>query len=695
MEYEKKARSELRKQAETKLAAEATGSSKLSSQDSQTLIHELRTHQIELEMQNEELRRSEHALTTARDKYSDLYDFAPVGYVTINEKGLTLQANLTLADLLEIERDLLINQPFSTFIAAEDQDIFYHHRRAVLTSSTQQCCEIQLKKESGETFWARFESTVAKYAGETDQQLLMTVSDISSRKQAEKMMEAYEKKLLMLSSSVEQTSDAIIITDSEGTIQYINPAFSILTGYSEQETIGQNPRFLKSGVQSDAFYQEMWEQLGGGRAWYGRTVDKKKDGSFYPAMLTISPVKNESGEIVNYVGIQQDLSKHENLEAQFHQAQKMEAIGTLVGGIAHDFNNMLAGITGNLYLAKTKSKDQPEVIDRLNSVEQLSFRAASMIQQLLTFARKGRVDMKLLPLIPFIKETLKFLRTSVPENIDIRQNICSDSIQIKGDSTQLHQVLMNLINNARDALEGIENPHINVNIELFNADALFVEKHPYFEAEAYARISIEDNGCGIPAYQLKHLFEPFFTTKEPGKGTGLGLAMVFGAIKTHHGFVEVESAPDTGSTFHVYIPIVEDKEFIYLPHQHEVREGNGETILFVDDDKNVRDTNIEILKSLNYKVFEASDGLQAVDMFITHQNEINLIIMDLVMPKFGGVEAFNRIREVQADIKVIFSTGYDKTERLNNQIPLGNFVILSKPHSIEQLSTIIREQLSS
>jgi len=252
----------------------------------------------------------------------------------------------------------------------------------------------------------------------------------------------------------------------------------------------------------------------------------------------------------------EDMEKIRTDQEKNIEARKMEALGTLVGGIAHDFNNMLAGMTGNLYLAKQKLRNNPEAVRNLDNIEKLSRRAADMIQQLLAFARKGMVNMKETPLAPFVKETIKFLRASVPENIHLHQYICNDALPVRADATQIHQVLMNLVNNACDATEGVDEPRIFIRLQAFETDDAFMKRHACFKPGRYAYLSVRDNGCGIPEARIKTVFEPFFTTKAVGKGTGLGLSMVFGAIKTHHGFVDVESIEGEGSTFHIYIPLL-------------------------------------------------------------------------------------------------------------------------------------------
>jgi len=505
--------------------------------------------------------------------------------------------------------------------------------------------------------------------------------------------EIRDAMLNKLSQAIDHAGSSMLITNCDGIIEYVNPAFTTLTGYSAKEAIGNTPRILKSGKQDASFYKSMWHTISSGLVWQGKVVDQKKDGSLFPAMLNIAPIKDSDGSITYFVGSHADLSELEDMEAQFRQAQKMEAVGTLVGGIAHDFNNMLAGMTGNLYLARLHVEDLPDVVQKLDHIEQLARRAADMIQQLLTFARKDRVSFKRMPFTQFIKETLKFLRPSVPENIAMHQDICCESLSIEGDGTQLHQVLMNLINNARDALEDVASPCITTRLEAFHADAAWTEHHAEVSPGLYAHLSVADNGCGISEQQVEHLFEPFFTTKDVGKGTGLGLAMVFGAIKTHHGFVDVESIEGKGSTFHVYLPLPEPKEVVALSatDDGEVREGEGETILLADDEQHIIETGKEVLESLGYQVLTARNGQQAVELFKANADAIDLCLFDIVMPVMGGDQASHKIRQMNPEMKIIFATGYDK----NTQDHLEGEAVLSKPFSVVEMSQVIRQQLDN
>ncbi len=386
--------------------------------------------------------------------------------------------------------------------------------------------------------------------------------------------------------------------------------------------------------------------------------------------------------------------EHEELEEQLLQSQKMEAIGSLVGGIAHEFNNMLAGMTGNLFLAKKEIADFPHVIKKLDNVETLSFKASAMIKKLLIFARKDAIEKKPFDLTSFINDISNLNAASIPKNIAFQTQLCSDRLVVNGDATQLQQILINLLNNASDAVENRQNPTVSLSLEAMEADKKFISNHPDIESSSLVRLIVKDNGCGISSSDKEHIFEPFFTTKEIGQGTGLGLSMAYGAIQNLGGLIEVESTLGQGSSFHIYLPRI--KEEVIASSSVERLEtclGKDELILLVDDNLDIRTTSREVLESLNYRVMEASDGLQAIDIFSANHNDIALILMDVVMPKMGGVQAAACIEETDPNSKIIFASGYDKNNNLKNEMPSEEYPILSKPYNIAILSQMIRDQL--
>ncbi|HXH71720.1 MAG TPA: response regulator [Mariprofundaceae bacterium] len=386
----------------------------------------------------------------------------------------------------------------------------------------------------------------------------------------------------------------------------------------------------------------------------------------------------------------------EAMQKNFMQAQKMEAIGTLVGGIAHDFNNMLSGITANLYMLQHKVQDE-EIKKRLERIDKLVMHAADMIRQMLTFARKDNITLSRFELKSFIKEAFKLARLSIPAEVRTQLNYPPEGeMCINGEATQLQQVLMNLMNNARDALEGVENPLITVELSDYIPDGHFRMKYPDKDAPHYALLTIRDNGTGIPAEQQHRIFEPFFTTKEEGKGTGLGLAMTYGAVQSHNGVIEVESIPKLGTSFHIYLPLTKTETETASEEtatDTAMPQGNGETILLVDDDEYLRESTRELLEQMNYRIIEAGNGREAVAIFQQRSQEIDLTIMDIAMPEMGGVRASKMIREFDPDAHVIFITGYDKYNTLGQSVISDWNDLVYKPLNIASLGKAIQKHL--
>ncbi|MDX8383689.1 MAG: ATP-binding protein, partial [Ghiorsea sp.] len=388
-----------------------------------------------------------------------------------------------------------------------------------------------------------------------------------------------------------------------------------------------------------------------------------------------------------------------NTKEQFYQAQKMESLGTLVGGISHDFNNMLSGINANLFLIQRQTKDLPKVQLKLDDIEKLVFHAADMIKQLLTFARKDKVEMKNFDMSPFLAEAIKLAEVPLPPRMRLQQDLCSKPLPMQGNATQLQQVMMNLVNNARDALSGHHKPIIHIHLALLQ-DALEQRNHhPNLQGE-WIYLSVRDNGSGIAKDKLEHIFEPFFSTKKEGEGTGLGLAMCYGAIQSHGGVIEVDSEVEVGTSFHIYLPLGEATAApANTGSVGSSLSGHGEKILLVDDDDSLRDAHSDVLESLGYAVIEACNGLEAIKLYAEQGEAIDLVIMDIMMPEMGGMKAAQHILIMNPDVNIFFATGYDKdssTERFDSRelTQLDAIKRLSKPFTIEVLSKMIRAELA-
>ncbi len=650
-------------------------------------IHRNIEQNIELRIQSE---RQENIILQKKLEQKTILDHVPVGIWLVGVDGKYRFVNKTFCDAIGVNE--------SEFLSAEHlADILGEQAAANCLTSNRECLEQNGPHISREILTFAdgrehlMEVTKAQVRDETGKVTGITgiALDITDRQIA-------EERLRILSRAVEQAGESIVITDRDGTIEYVNPAFTEITGYDPGEAIGNNPRILKSGTQEADFYENLWKTIVDGKVWSSPMVERRKDGSLYPAAMSIAPIFDDNHEISHYVGIQQDMTEHHNLEEQLRQSQKMEALGTLVGGIAHDFNNMLLGIAGNVFLAMGEVEHYPETVEKLKTVEETAFRAAEMIQQLLLFSRKGQLVMQPFGLTSFLNNNLGLIRKSIPENIDFQRDICAEELTLTGDATQLEQVVMNLLNNARDAVENVPDPVIRLTLGEYKVDEEFRDDHPEVKGDLLAHIMVADNGSGISAENMKHIFEPFYTTKDVGEGTGLGLAMCYGSVRSHGGTIVVESSPGEGSRFHIYLPMNDERELL-VSKEVSVKPvpGKGEYILVVDDNSFVRKTTKEFLERLGYKTLVASDGLESVKVFKANKDKVNLVIMDVVMPRLGGVKAIQRMRKICPELKVIYATGYDKDKTLEKEMSIREDVIVSKPYSMEILSKVIRDLLES
>ncbi|OIO71587.1 MAG: hypothetical protein AUJ57_07025 [Zetaproteobacteria bacterium CG1_02_53_45] len=344
---------------------------------------------------------------------------------------------------------------------------------------------------------------------------------------------------------------------------------------------------------------------------------------------------------------------------------------------------------------KRKVNDPLAVTENLENIESVSHRAAEIVRQLLTFARKDSVTMHSVPLNAFINESLKLARSAIPDNISAVSDISGQKMVMKGDATQLQQVIMNLINNARDAVEDSADPRIKVSLSLYEPDAAFLHKHPEVTGGELAHLSVADNGSGIPTELIDKVFEPFFTTKSVGKGTGLGLAMVYGAVQRHNGVLEIDSISGEGTTVHVYLPAVHERRQEGREVKQESITGQGEMILLVDDEVMILETVGTVLRRLGYRVVERTNGQEAFDYYRDHRREIAIVISDVLMPVLGGIELVQAIRKLDSHVPVILMTGYDASGRAEQIGDVDHCALLNKPAPIADLSLLIREMIQA
>jgi len=529
-------------------------------------------------------------------------------------------------------------------------------------------------------------------------QLNDELEDRVSERTAE--LEAQTRQLQQFLQAIEQSAEAFIITDRSGKVEYVNPAFETINGYSPEEVKGRTLALINSGKHDSEFFHAIWSALRSGQVWEGTIINRRKDGSEYPALMTIVPIQHD-GKIEFYAAIQQDMSEYEKLEAQFRQAQKMEALGTMVGGIAHDFNNMLAGLLMHIYLAK-KNISKPELaLEKLEMAEQLGYQAAKMLKDMLIFSRDEEGKQETLNLNEMLQDSMRMLRVSIPEHIDLKLELCDQDLSVMCDVTHFQQMMMNLLNNARDAMLDQPEGRIYIRLENFVPGQDFADEHPDFHHESMAKLSIGDNGSGMPKEVRAKVFDPFFTTKAAGHGTGLGLSMVFGCIQNHGGLIEVESELGAGTCFHIYLPLVEQVSSINVSENDAVAHGNGELILVADDNEMISRLLAETLAALNYRTLCATDGEEALRLFDENMKDengmpIRLAILDMVMPKMSGHEVGRRIRQSAPALPLMFASGHSKEEPDRQDMEIfENCVLVEKPFKLKSLASGIRALLQT
>lgn len=500
-----------------------------------------------------------------------------------------------------------------------------------------------------------------------------------------KISQEKQDELENLVEALEGAGDAVIITDTSASIAFVNKAFTTITGYSAEEAIGNNPSMLQSGKQSKAFYKMMWQSLKNTGSWQGEVWNKRKNGELFPESLHIKTLTDDNGKIKGYVGIFNDVTEQRRQEAIMLQSQKLESIGTLVGGVAHNFNNMLAGIIGKTYLAKKRSTD-PKAIENLKDIENISNDASHIVRQLLTFAHENMQQKQVTPIVPLLKEASKTAGLGISEDIEFTTDFTAELLMVYCDPVEIQQVLVNLINNARDALTTTRPRHISVTVKRKDWEHCPRNKTCTVCSADVAHIIIEDTGDGISEADMAYIFDPFFTTKEAGKGTGLGLSMTKGAVESHGGSIQISSTPGVGTKIEICLPITNQPSEQNKQQQEVISASSKTSILVIDDDDIVRTTLGQILNSLGYEALFAANGEEGVQIFQAHKDRVSLIITDIVMPVMDGLAATEIIRKIKPELPVIFITGYPD-DKLNNVVPDHHLnATITKPFSIAQLS---------
>ncbi len=779
--------------------------------------HQLQVHQIELEMQNEELRRTQKVLDTSRARYFDLYNLAPVGYCTISEKGLILEANLTVANLLNVTRAELIKQPITRFILTEDQDLWYLHRKQIFETGEPQTCELRMARKDSPPFWARMEATAAqdengktvcrvvisdiskdkqavdalifaraqliailesipavvniidpqtheilfmnKYAidlygldgtgkqcyevfhnyqtpcafcnnlelfkkGESEKiqwenyskafdRYFMTTNrlirwpdrrkvkfilsiDITERKQAEEALRQSEEDYRQL---FEVGSDAIFLIDNEtGNILQANSAACKIYGYSSEELLTMKNTDLSAEPEQTRKISREILPVAEQMVTVPLRRHRSKNGKCFPVEITARSFLRE-GRPVHIAAIR-DISErkraeeeHEKLQARLNQAQKMESVGRLAGGVAHDFNNMLSVIIGNTELVMDKTAPGDSLHNLLQEILNAAKRSTEITRQLLAFARKQIISPKALDLNETVEGMLKMLRRLIGEDINLTWLPAMNLWPVRMDPSQIDQILANLCVNARDAITGVGNLIIETENVCF--DESYCVGQDGFVPGDYVLLAVSDNGCGMDKKTLSNLFEPFFTTKDVDKGTGLGLAMIYGIVQQNKGFINVYSEPEKGTTFKIYLPRYQvAPETIPKKKDPETSNARGsETILLVEDDPAILKITSLMLDRLGYTVLTAISPGDAIRLAGAHAGRIDLLVTDVVMPEMNGRDLAKQLTALYPNLKILFMSGYTANVIAHHGVLDTGVHFVHKPFTIRDIAGKVRQAL--
>ena len=669
-----------------------------SPQDRHVTLHELRVHQIQLEMQNEELRRTQAALGAERERYADLYDQAPVGYCTISEQELILEANLCVAGLLDVARDALIKQPITRFILKEDQDTYYLFRKQRFEAGKPQACELRMVPHDGTPFWAQMQATVAVDEGVAPV-CHMVMTDISERKRADR--ELQESKQL-IETVVENVPLMIFLKEAQD-LRFVvfNKAGEDLLGCDRKDLLGKSILNLFPPKQAAQFMANDRAVLAGGVSLDIpeepiRTA-KRGERLLHTRMICI---RGADGVTKYLLGISEDITERkqaeaerEKLEEQFRLSQKMEAIGSLAGGVAHDFNNLLSVILSYTGFAVQGLQAGDPLKNDLLEVKKAGERAAGLTRQLLAFGRKQVLQPVALSLNQSAAGVEKMLRRILGEDIELVQTLAPDLGLTLADPGQIEQVLMNLVVNARDAMP--EGGKLTIETSNVEVDEDYTAAHVAMKPGSYVRLAVSDTGCGMDEQTQSRIFEPFFTTKERGKGTGLGLSTVYGIVKQSGGNIWVYSELGQGTTFKVYLPrdLSATAATTLKPSTAPRLSRGTETVLVVEDEEALRKVALRTLGSAGYTVLTAGNGEEALLTSAKHVGDIHLLLTDVVMPRMSGRVLAQQLAAKRPTVKVLYMSGYTDDAIVNHGVLEAGTPFLAKPFTSTDLAQKVREVL--
>jgi PAS domain S-box-containing protein len=629
----------------------------------------------------EERREVEKALRESEEKYSTLVENSLIG-ISIEQDNKIVFANKRFAQIFKYTAEELVGLEVGRLAhGIKDGDL---EDGSECLRERKRWREYQGRgvTKDGQTIWITRRDTCIEYKGRAA--ILGNVADVTERKKAEEALREAEERYRTV---LEASPDPIVAYDMEGRVIYVNPAFTDVFGWSRGELLGKKMDYVPEENWPET--QMMIDRVLAGESFSGiESRRRTKQGGVLEVSISVATYLDRDGLPTGSVHTLRDITARKRLEAQLQQAEKMEAIGTLAGGIAHDFNNLLMGIQGNISLILMHEDASYPHYGRLENIEKQIQSGARLTSHLLAYARKGKYEVKPVDLNQLVRDAAyTFGRTK--REITVRQELAEDLFAIEADPRQIEQLLFNLLVNASDAMpDGGDLVLETKNV----TDREMTGRLYHPERGNYVLLTVTDTGIGMDQKTMERIFDPFFTTKEMGHGTGLGLASAYGIVKGHGGYIEIDSEKGLGATFSIYLP-ASQKEVVKEVRTADDLVAGRETVLLVDDEEAVLEVGTELLKVMGYRVFTATDGREALEVYETNRGNIDLVILDMVMPNMGGGEAYDKMKQINPDVKALLLSGYSIDGRATEIMNRGCNGFLQKPFTMKQLSAKLRKIL--
>ena len=637
-----------------------------------------------------ELKSTQAALKKSETHYRSLFDGLPVGLYRTTPDGRILDANPMLVRMLGYpdKESFLAQRAESMYLNSEER---VKWKTMIESQKFGKPYEFQMRRYDGTAVWVENHSIAVRDGTGQVKYYEGSLKDISERKEAEAALQKSEKDYRALyddakraeelyRSLLHSSADAIVIYDLQGMAQYVSPVFTKMFGWEQEEVEGKKIPFLPES-EMEATLSIIKCLVENGVPCHGfETKRFTKDGKTIDVSISASRFEDHIGQPSGILVILRDISDRKRLEEQLHLVQRMEAIGTLAGGIAHDFNNLMMGILGNISLMMCDMDSTSAHFRNLQNVEQLVQSGTKLTGQLLGYARKGKYEPKTVDLNHVVRDSVEtFGRTR--KEVTINLDLAPEQIVADVDRSQIEQVLFNLYINAADAMSRGGELYVQTTV----VEHTDLTEKPYSPKPGkYLKLQVTDSGIGMDPETQKRIFDPFFTTKEIGRGTGLGLASVYGIVKSHGGYIDVVSEKGKGTTFCIYLRVSTSSLIEAGVNPSEVKRGKG-TVLLVDDEEMVIDIGAQMIKKMGYDVIYTRKGDEALSLYDTHRNSIDLVVLDLIMPGMGGGDTFDELKKIDPDVKVLLSSGYCIDGQAREILNRGCRGFIQKPYNMQAL----------